>query len=97
MSRLFDRWRKKQTDSVDVEQAHTHASRNRPELERSSTAGCFHCLGTYDPSAVTEWSDDDQTAVCPECGSTSVIGDAAGYPLNREFLGTMNERWFGMA
>ena len=33
------------------------------------------------------------TALCPHCGSESVIGDASGYRLDVHFLGRMNEAW----
>ena len=42
-----------------------------------------------DPKAVNE-----QTALCPRCGSEAVIGDKSGYPINAQFLGLMNEAWF---
>jgi acetone carboxylase gamma subunit len=36
-----------------------------------------------------------QTALCPECGIDSVIGDASGYPITEAFLGKMKTFWFG--
>lgn len=96
MNRWLERWRKERIDPADVERAHKHSFKNRPELEQSSVAGCFYCLGTYPPASIEKWTDDGQTAICPECGIDSVIGDTAGYPLTRRFLAAMNDRWFGM-
>ena len=42
-----------------------------------------------DPRAV-----NNQTALCPRCGSEAVIGDKSGFPINTHFLGRMNEAWF---
>lgn len=96
MSRWFDRWSKRRVDPADVERAHKHSFQSRLELESSSLVGCFYCLAVYPPAAIHRWTDDGVTAICPECGIDSVIGDAAGYPLTKRFLGAMNDRWFGM-
>jgi hypothetical protein len=34
------------------------------------------------------------TALCPRCGSESVIGDRSGYSIDPNFLNRMNEAWF---
>ena len=48
--------------------------------------GYFYCLAIYVPSEITEWVDEDQTAMCAKCGIDSVIGAASGYPVTAEFL-----------
>lgn len=48
-----------------------------------------------DPGAL-RGNDDKfpgQTAVCPKCEDTSVIGDAAGVDITEEFLKTVHEYW----
>ena len=49
-----------------------------------------------DPGALR--SDDDQfkgnTAVCPYCEDTSVIGSASGAIISDEFLKAVHEYWF---
>ena len=35
----------------------------------------------FKPADILEWTDDDQTALCPNCGIDSVIGDKSGYPV----------------
>lgn len=96
VSRWRDRWRKGRVDPADVERAHNHSFKSRPELDNSALVGCFYCLAVYPSAAIEQWTDDDLTAICPECGIDSVIGDASGYPLTKRFLGAMNDRWFGM-
>ena len=63
-------------------------------------------MQTFPPDAIVAWagldvSDFDNpdsvsngTALCPRCGSDSVIGDKSGYSIDPEFLARMNEAWF---
>lgn len=73
-----------------------HATRNRQELEQSSKCGCFSCLRIYEPSALegNEWTDDEQTAICPFCGVDSVIGSASGYSIDVAFLQALKDVFF---
>ncbi len=67
----------------------------------SSLCGCFDCLWMFQPTEIKEWVDESvldgkgQTALCPKCGIDSVIGSESGYPITKEFLGSMQKRWFG--
>lgn len=74
--------------------AHKYSFRNRSELEKSDLCGCFYCFATFPPSAIVEWADDGQTAICPECSVDSVIGSASGFPITAEFLRRMHDHWF---
>jgi hypothetical protein len=81
--------------TFDLEAAHKHCTNNRPELAKSTVAGCFYCLAVYEPAMIDEWIDQaEDTAICPKCSIDSVIGDAAGFPIDEEFLAAMHERWF---
>ena len=48
----------------------------------------------FQTSAIEEWVDEDDTALCPKCGIDSVIGSGSGYPVTRELLERMNKHWF---
>jgi hypothetical protein len=86
--------------------AHGRSSNHRKEIESSPLCGCFHCLGTFNPSAIAEWIDwpdgtpvelafsAGTTALCPSCGIDSVIGSGSGYPIGVEFLSAMRDYWF---
>lgn len=78
----------------DISAAHQRSSDHRAEVLASEVCGCFYCLKTYPPSEISEWVDDDKTALCPRCGIDAVIGSASGYPLTREFLRDMHSFWF---
>jgi hypothetical protein len=80
----------------DVDRAHKHCIRHRPELGASTLCGCFCCLETFIPDEITDWTDEGDTALCPNCGIDSVIGDASGFPVTPEFLAAMERRWFGL-
>lgn len=49
--------------------------KNRREVEGSTLAGCFHCAQTFAPTEVKEYTDNDQTCLCPKCGVDAVVGN----------------------
>lgn len=91
---------------TDLLAAYRHASSNRAEIEGSAVCGCFYCIQTFAATEVIAWtgfdlSDIDDpvamlaaTALCPVCGSESVIGDRSGFAINVNFLDLMHEAWF---
>jgi hypothetical protein len=81
----------------DYIKAHRHCSRNRLELVGSELCGCFYCLKIYVPTEITNWVDDNQTALCANCDIDAVIGSAAGFPVEVDFLRRMNDHWFGIS
>lgn len=84
----------RQTMPPDVWAAHKHSSKHREEILKSEQCGCFYCEKTFGPHEILDWTDDQQTALCPKCGIDSVIGSTSGFPINKEFLHQMCEHWF---
>lgn len=82
----------------DYKAAHVHSSIHRDEIEASDLCGCFHCLQTFPPSQIREWTDEPHppgvTALCPRCGVDAVIGSASGFPMTADFLKGMHHYWF---
>lgn len=74
--------------------AHRHSSHHKKELLVSKKCGCFYCLKNFAYNEINEWIDNNTTALCPECGIDSIIGDASGYPVEPEFLQSMHSYWF---
>ena len=93
----------------DLLAAHRHTTKNRAEIEASRVCDCFYCQQTFAPADIVAWAGmdmshftnpdaagaaADETALCPRCGSESVIGDKSGFPINPAFLTRMHEAWF---
>ena len=90
---------------VDLLAATRHAANNQTEIEASRVCGCFCCVQTFPPAEILAWSGLDVsdfdnpdsasagTALCPRCGSDSVIGDKSGYTIEPDFLNRMHEAW----
>jgi len=78
----------------DILKAHKHSSRHRDELSKGQQCGCFFCLAIFEYKNITDWCDDDNTALCPACGIDSVIGSESGFPVSRDFLTLMKRYWF---
>ena len=79
---------------AELKSAHKHSSNHRGEILASRSCGCFYCLATFSPDEIHEWIDNRTTALCPRCHIDSVIGDASGLPITREFLEQMYAYWF---
>lgn len=82
---------------ADIIAAHEHCVHNKKEISDSKLCGCFFCLRIFEPNKITQWGyyvQPKDFAVCPYCEIDSVIGDASGFPVTKEFLGAMHKYWF---
>ncbi len=84
----------KATMPKDIREAHTHTIGHREEILASKLCGCFSCVTTFTSNKIEEWVDDNDCALCPNCGIDSVIGDKSGYPITKEFMSEMHKHWF---
>jgi len=59
-----------------------HTIANRKEIEQSEQCFCTYCHQHFAAREVTDFIKDksDDTALCPNCGTDAVIGDACGLP-----------------
>jgi hypothetical protein len=93
-----DHDRRVATFPEDVREAHKHSANHRSEINQSQSCGCFHCGAIFSPDQIEDWVDEvdgeGQTALCPECGIDSVIGDPSGFAVSRGFLERMRLHWF---
>lgn len=78
----------------DIRETHTHTVKHREEILASKECGCFYCGAIFMPNKIEEWVDDNDCALCPECGIDSVIGDKSGYPITKGFMSEMHKHWF---
>lgn len=70
------------------------AMKNRQMVFLGTTAGCFSCLKIFNVKEITEFTDNNQTVLCPACKTDSVIGDTCGFTLNEEILKKANQFWY---
>ncbi len=84
----------------DVTLAHRFSNNHMAALKKDKICGCFYCTGIFSPDEIEDWLIDDNdcdrygTAICPYCGIDSVIGESSGFPITKEFLNRMKDRWF---
>jgi hypothetical protein len=72
---------------------HKKSRSNRSLLAPSTICGCFSCFNQFAFERITEWIDDDETALCPYCGVDAVLGFA--FPTaDQGLLHEMHDRWF---
>jgi hypothetical protein len=81
--------------SEDLIRAYAYCSNHGRDLAADQDCGCYRCLARFRSSAITHWLPDrhDQTALCPHCGSDSVLGASSGFPIEAEFLQAMKRFW----
>ncbi len=88
---------KKNERKAILEGYKSHSVNNEIEIIRSKKCGCYFCTKTYNARKVTEWEQGDggrASAICPECGMSTVIGDASGVPLSKDLLKEMHEVFY---
>jgi hypothetical protein len=84
--------------SSTLEALHRLTTRHRQMVEAADLCGCFYCLRTFPPAAISDWVDENNsagaTALCPHCGIDSVIPQQPDHPLNPDLLAAMHAYWF---
>lgn len=84
-------------DYEELESARSHSLDNEMEILASKECGCFFCRSHFSARDVADWDyqNGHTQAICPECGMASVIGDASGYEITKDFLKEMNLAFYG--
>ena len=77
-----------------LEAIYSQTLRNRKEVEASDNCGCADCCRIFPAAEVVDWADENQTGICPYCGTDAIVGDAAGWQLTTELLEELNELYF---
>ena len=70
------------------------AIKNRQLVSAGTNAGCFHCLKIFLVSEIKDYTDNNQTVICPYCQVDSVLGDSCGFQLTEEILKKANQFWY---
>ncbi len=64
--------------------------RNRENLAISPHASCYQCIRLVKTADITDWTDEGQTALCPNCDIDSLIAGV----VDKDLLAAGNARWF---
>lgn len=56
-----------------IKNAPIQSMKNRKLLEATNECGCYSCLKIFETKLIKNWTDQNQTAICPFCGTDSVI------------------------
>lgn len=69
------------------------AMKNRDHLAEGEV-GCYYCIEMYDASEIKEWTDNEQTAICPKCGIDAIVAKSQ-HELSKDILEEAHDYWFG--
>ena len=78
---------------IGINQFPQVAMKNRPSIQQCVEVGCYHCFKIYNKDEIKEWTDNDQTAICPFCETDSLIPNMPDYKLTEEILKQANQFW----
>ena len=95
--------------NLDLDHLHPFSNQNRNAIESSDTVGCFYCERIWDPLQfpVKEWidtepsklhptagADGNATALCPFCGTSSILANLSVGEITVLMLDQMHRKWF---
>ena len=70
--------------------------KNKNIIKQSSSVGCYHCCKIFDPKEVTEYTDNNETGICPHCLADCLVGDKCGFVLDENILIKAKKCWFNL-
>lgn len=88
----------KKTLNVDpYKEYRLHSVDNEIEIVKSQRCGCYFCHSIFSARSVKDWLSDERgvSAICPECGMDTVLGDASGIQIDKQLLKNMSKQYFG--
>ncbi len=78
----------------DIIHAYKYSSYHKDTLIHDNVCGCFDCLKIFDPCEIKMWIEEGSgTAICPYCGTDTIIGESSGYPISKIFLKQLKKYW----
>jgi hypothetical protein len=79
---------------MDIRHTAKFAMHNKAQLIVAENCGCFHCLSVFDPKEIKEWTDNNDTAICPYCSVDAVLAESNDIRIDKEMLAKLNAYWF---
>lgn len=77
-----------------IQEAPKMSMKNKNSIQASVFCGCYSCLNIFNPSEITQWTDNSQTAICPKCNVDSVLPQI-NPELTHDNLKMIHDYWFG--
>lgn len=68
--------------------------KNKRLIEACASVGCYHCCKIFDPKEIKEYTDNNETCICPHCSADCIVGDKCGFILDEVILNKANKFWF---
>lgn len=81
---------------MHIDNALFYAMRNKSQLAAAPKAGCYQCLKIFEPVEIKEYTDQEETALCPYCSEDAVIPEKNNVPITEEYLKAVKEFWIGI-
>ena len=81
------------TESTNLRQAYEHSRSNRRFMVSGADCHCFHCLHAFSAEQISDWVDNGETALCPNCGVDAVLSGQADC-LSEELIGELHAAYF---
>lgn len=60
--------------------------KNRKEVKASNQCGCYYCFSVFPSVNVKEWTDNNQTALCPKCSVDSILPEITNVNVLKKFI-----------
>jgi hypothetical protein len=73
-----------------IEEAAKRSRNNRISILNKELNSCYSCLSYIHTEEIKEWTDKEQTPICPSCGVDAILPGYYAKPLLRK----INKHWF---
>jgi hypothetical protein len=80
--------------SIKLEAIHKKATNNKSTIKNESECGCFYCQKIFGGDEITEYIDQDKTALCPHCRVDAVLVSNDCITVDKALLKAMHAKYF---
>ena len=72
---------------------HSSTKHNRELIDKSNMCYCYHCKKSFLSQEVKEYSESNDSAICPDCNNSALIPDAADDKISMAIVNQMHDYW----
>jgi hypothetical protein len=77
-----------------LEALHKKCINNKSNIDDETVCGCFYCETIFQGDQVSNYIDEGQTALCPNCNIDSVIASDKKDTVSQPLLKAMKSKYF---